>query len=225
MLFAGLSLVFYFFPQTTEILDGLHPTIAFLIQYLLQFAILFFPLWFFVVDKYSLSFADMGFKKVSPWLVIKTVLLCYGFYLVVSVGIAVLLSITGLDLPGFHEQESYLPLFGYDAFGLSIAFIIVAILAPLLEELFFRGFIFRTFKKTWPAWLASILTAVVFSLVHFQLQTFLPLFFLGLILNHAYHKTGSLWTSVAFHSLNNTIAFAFDIYLYFHPEVIEQLTF
>lgn len=224
-MFAGLSLLFQVFPQAATALDGFHPTISFLIQYLIQFAILFFPLWLFVVDKYNLSLSDLGFKKVSIWQVIKTVMLCYGFYLVASMAIAAILSYTGLRLPGFEEQDSYLPLFGYDFFGLSIAFIVVAVLAPLLEELFFRGFIYRTFKKTWPVWLASILTAVVFALVHFQFQTFLPLFFLGLILNYAYQRTGSLWTSVAFHSLNNTIAFAFDIYLYFHPEVLEQINF
>lgn len=224
-MFAGMSALFAVFPQAATALDGFHPTVAFLIQYLIQFAILFFPLWVFVVDKYNLSLADLGFKKVGIGQVIKTVLLCYGFYLVVSMAIAAFLSYTGLRLPGFEEQDSYLPLFGYDAFGLSIAFVVVAIMAPLLEELFFRGFIYRTFKKTWPVWLASILTAVVFALVHFQFQTFLPLFFLGLILNYAYQRTGSLWTSVAFHSLNNTIAFAFDIYLYFHPEVLEHLNF
>lgn len=222
-LFTGFTALFTYVPQAAEVLNGFHPSVAFLVQYLIQFAILFFPLWFFVVDKYDLSFADFGFKKVRPWLLIKTVLLCYGFYLLVSFAIAAILTYLGLDLPGYQEQESYLPLFGYDLFGLSIAFVVVSILAPLLEEWFFRGFIYRTFRKTWPLWLASGLTALLFALVHFQFQTFIPLFFLGLILNFAYQRTGSLWTSVAFHSMNNTIAFAFDIYLYFHPEILDQL--
>ena len=74
-------------------------------------------------------------------------------------------------------------------------------------------------------WLASILTAVLFALIHFQLQTFIPLFFLGLILNYAYQRTGSVWTAVVFHSLNNTIAFSLEVYLYFHPEALDVLTF
>lgn len=223
-LFTGFAALFEYVPQVTEVFEGFHPTVTFLIQYLIQFVVLFFPLWFFVVDKYALSMGDFGFKKVSPWLLIKTVLLCYGFYLVVSFTVATVLYYTGLSLPGFGEQESYLPLFGYDAIGLTVAFLIISIFAPLLEELFFRGFIYRTFTKTWPLWLASILSAVLFALIHFQIQTVLPLFFLGLILNYAYQKTGSVWTAVAFHSLNNTIAFTFDIYLYFHPEFLENLT-
>ncbi|MFA4814607.1 MAG: type II CAAX endopeptidase family protein [Candidatus Gracilibacteria bacterium] len=224
-LFAGFAALFAYVPQAADILGGFHPTVAFLIQYLIQFVVLFFPLWLFVVDKYSLTLADFGFKKVRPWLLIKTVLSSYLFYLAVSFIFATILYYAGLSLPGYQEQESYLPLFGYDAFGLTIAFLIVSIFAPLIEELFFRGFIYRTFTKTWPLWLASILTATLFALIHFQLQTFIPLFFLGLILNYTYQRTGSLWTSVAFHSLNNTIALAFDIYLYFHPELLDKLTF
>lgn len=224
-LFAGFAGLLYSVPQAAEALAGFHPTVSFLVQYLIQFLILFFPLWLFVVDKYNVGLADFGFVKIRPWQLIKTVLLCYGFYLVVSFALAALLQYTGLSLPGYEEQDSYLPFFGYDVIGLVCAFAVVSILAPLLEELFFRGFIYRTFTKTWPIWLASGLTAALFALIHFQFQTFLPLFFLGLILNYAYQRTGSVWTAVAFHSLNNTIAFSLDVYLYFHPEMLDTLLF
>jgi len=210
--FAGL----FQWAGTQNFVAGLHPTVTFLLEYLIQFVILFFPLWVFVVDKYSASLSDFGFKKVSLKKLIKTILGCYLFYLALSFIISLLLSYTGLSLPGYQDQESYLPLFGYDAFGLISAFLVVSLVAPFLEELFFRGFMYRIFTKTWPKWLGSVLTALLFALIHFQLQTLIPLFILGLILNHAYQKTDSVWTSVAFHSLNNTIAFALDIYLYFH---------
>lgn len=220
-LFIGFATIFTFVPHATAVLAGFHPTVAFLVQYLIQFLVLFFSLWVFVVDKYNLGLADFGFVKVRPWLLIKTVLLAYGFYWIVSIGLVTALEYTGLTLPGYEEQESYLEMFGYDALGLTSAFLIICVLAPFLEELFFRGFIYRTFTKTWPVWLASVLTASLFALIHFQLQVFLPLFFLGLILNYVYHRTGSVWSSVAFHSLNNTIAFSLDVYLYFHPEMID----
>ena len=223
VLFAGFAALFSYVPQVSDALAGFHPTVSFLVQYLIQFAVLFFPLWLFVVDKYNAGLSDFGFVKVRAWQLIRTVLLCYGFYLIVSFALSAFLQYTGLSLPGYQEQASYLPLFGYDIVGLTCAFIVVAILAPMLEELFFRGFILRTFTKTWPPWLASILTAVLFALIHFQLQTILPLFFLGLILNYAYQRTGSVWTSVAFHSLNNTIAFSLDVYLYFHPEWLDTI--
>ncbi len=221
--FVFFMAIFQFVPSAGDILAGFHPAIAFLFQYLLQFVILFFPLWFFVVDKYSASLRDFGFKKVPVWTLVKTVIFCYLLYLLVSFLIINLLSYTGFELPGFQDQQSYLPFFGYDALGLTTAFLIIAILAPFLEELFFRGFIYRIFIKTWPVWLGSILSALLFGLIHFQLQTIIPLFILGLILNFAYQKTGSVWTSMAFHSFNNSIAFALDLYLYYHPEFLENL--
>lgn len=222
-LFTGFAAIFAFVPQATDVLDGFHPTVAFLVQYLIQFLVLFFSLWFFVVDKYNLGLVDFGFVKVRPLKLIGTVLLAYLFYWIVSIALVSVLDYTGLSLPGYQEQDSYLSMFGYDAIGLTSAFLIICVLAPFLEELFFRGFIYRTFIKTWPVWLASILAATLFALIHFQLQVFIPLFFLGLILNYVYHRTGSVWTSVAFHSLNNTIAFGLDVYLYFHPELIDFL--
>ena len=215
--------IFKLVPSAGDILAGFHPAVAFLFQYLLQFAILFFPLWFFVVDKYNASLKDFGFKKIHLLSLLKTVALCYLIYLAASFAIINILSYTGYELPGFQDQDSYLPFFGYDALGLTTAFLIIAILAPFLEELFFRGFIYRIFTKTWPLWLGSILSALLFALIHFQLQTIIPLFILGLILNFAYQKTGSVWTSVAFHSFNNSIAFGLDLYLYYNPEFLENL--
>lgn len=217
--------LFQVIPGAGDMIDGLHPTVSFLLQYLIQFVILFFPLWFFVVDKYSASLSDFGFKKIKIWTVIKTIVSCYVFYLLLSLLIGMILSYTGLSLPGYQDQDSYLPLFGYDTLGLTTAFLVVSVIAPILEELFFRGFMYRVFVKTWPKWLGSILTALLFGLIHFQLQTIIPLFILGLILNYAYEKTDSVWTCVAFHSLNNTIALTLNIYLYFHPELLDQVQF
>lgn len=223
VLFALFTGLVQFIPNPEEILAGFHPSVSFLIQYLIQFVILFLPLWIFVVDKYAASLADFGFQKIRLWPLIKTVLLCYFFYFVLSFLVALILYYTGITIPGYEEQQSYLPLFGYDPFGFTAAILTVAVIAPFLEELFFRGFVYRVFTKTWPVWLGSILTALLFAGIHFQVHTIIPLFILGLILNYSYQKTGSVWTAVVFHSLNNTIAFGLDLYLYFHPELLEEL--
>jgi uncharacterized protein len=225
VLFILLSVIGFFVPNAFTFLDGLHPLIVFSLGYLIQFVVLFLPLWFLVIKRYKLTLKDFGFKKIKVGKVLKTVLVTYFIYIVFSIGLSLLLTELGLEnLPGYQQQESYLPFFGYDAVGFVGAFILVSILAPFLEEFFFRGFVYGTFTRVWPLWLASISSAVFFALLHFQFQTFIPLFILGLILNYTYQRTGSLWTSMAFHSLNNTIAFGLEIYLYFHPELLDQLT-
>ena len=223
LLYAIFSGIFYFLPGTSGVLDGINPAVSFIFEYAVQFVILFFPLWFFVVSPRRTALKDFGITRIPLKKIILTTLACYLFYIVVSIVVVSILSLFNTSLPGYGTQESYVPLFGSDFSGLLVGFIFVSILAPFLEEIFFRGFVYRTFSAEWPIWLASPLTAVLFALLHFQFQSLIPLVFLGLLLNYAYQKTGSLWTSIVFHSLNNTLAFGLEVYLYFHPQVLTSL--
>lgn len=215
-IFAGIAA----FPGFTAWLDELHPAIAFSISYLIQIFIMFFPLWL-IVKKYQPNFADFGFAKVGFWKWLFTIIGTYVFYLVISVGISTLLYTNEIELPGYQAQESHVPLFGIDTLGLTLAPLFIILIAPFLEEIFFRGFVYRIFTKTWPIWLASIISALFFALFHFEFQSFIPLFILGILLNFTYQKTQSLWTSFAFHALNNSIAFAFELYLYYNPSALD----
>ena len=223
LLYAFFVGIFSLLPGVTDMIEGMHPIMSFLIQYVLRFVILFFPLWFFVVDRYGASLSDFGFNRVGWKKLLITVVLSYLAYLAISFVITTILATNQLEVPGYEAQDSYLPMFGTDWLGFTVAVIFIVGIAPFLEELFFRGFIYRVFTKTWPVWLGSILAAVLFALAHFQLNSFFPLFLLGLILNYIYHRTGSVWTAVAFHAMNNAIAFGVNVYLYFHPETLQDL--
>lgn len=81
---------------------------------------------------------------------------------------------------------------------------LVAVLAALGEELIFRGIIQRTLTLNWRnPHLAIWVTALIFGLFHMQFERVLPLAFLGLVLGYAYYYTGSLWTVIILHFLNN----------------------
>lgn len=218
ILFIG---IFSFFPMAGEFLNGLHPSIEFVINYVIQLAILFFPLWFFLVDKKGATLKDFGLVRMP---VIKAVLTSFGTYLVyfsVALAIGLFIFYNGWDLPGYGPQESYLPIFGEDWIGITIGGLFVVFVAPFVEEIFFRGFIYRVFTKVWPIWLGSMLTAAVFAFMHLQLTNFIPLFIVGLFMNWAYQRSGSIWTSIGFHMINNTIAFGVTVYMHYHPELLE----
>jgi membrane protease YdiL (CAAX protease family) len=216
LLYGGFAALFALAPGAASLIKGLPPTASFLIQYVLQFVVLFFPLWIFVVSKYETDLKDFGFTPIDWKEVLKTIFSLYATYLVLIVAISTILTQLHLKLPGYEQQDSYLPLFGADTLGLVVGFLFVSTIAPFLEELLFRGFVYRVFVKTWVPWVGSLFTAILFALAHLQFQTFIPLFILGLLLNQAYKKTGSVWTCVAFHSLNNIIAFSVDIYFQSH---------
>ena len=76
-------------------------------------------------------------------------------------------------------------------------------LAPVIEELFFRGF-FLTFLKNYTStWLAIVLSAGVFAFAHLNLGIVLPLWFLGVVLGVVYEHTGSLVVPMGVHACFN----------------------
>jgi len=80
------------------------------------------------------------------------------------------------------------------------------VLAPVFEELVFRGVLYGTLRRRWNAPAAMIISALVFSLAHgygtFGLVT---IFWSGLLWAWAYEKTGSVLPGMVAHALNNSL--------------------
>lgn len=77
------------------------------------------------------------------------------------------------------------------------------LLFPIIEELFFRGFLLTFLKNYTSTWMAIVLSAGVFASVHLNLNAFFPLWFLGIILGLVYEHTGSLLLPMGVHSCFN----------------------
>ena len=91
--------------------------------------------------------------------------------------------------------------------GFSLNIIIIALLPAIGEEWFFRGHVQRYFSEWFKnVHLSIFITAILFSAMHLQFMTFLPRFFLGLILGYLFYLGGNLWYSVAGHFTNNFLA-------------------
>jgi membrane protease YdiL (CAAX protease family) len=110
------------------------------------------------------------------------------------------------DLVVHPKQQNILSEFPRTTAGILLFVILAVVLAPFFEEIFFRGFLFRGFSSSW-GWVAgACVSAAVFGIAHLQLDVFVPLFALGLALAWVYKRTGSLWTSIAFHALFNGLS-------------------
>ena len=87
-----------------------------------------------------------------------------------------------------------------------VAFICVAIYAPLFEEWLCRGLILRgLLQKTNPA-VAILVSAAFFSLIHGNLWQAVPAFGMGLLFGYVYYRTGSLKLTMLMHFVNNAMA-------------------
>ncbi|MEW6197524.1 MAG: CPBP family intramembrane glutamic endopeptidase [Planctomycetota bacterium] len=93
------------------------------------------------------------------------------------------------------------------------------IVAPLTEELFFRGVLLGAvcyhFGRAWPAIVA---TAVAFGLAHAQPQDIIPLISLGLVLGYLRLRCRALWPCIVLHVLFNARTMAFVLLA---PELLE----
>ena len=82
-------------------------------------------------------------------------------------------------------------------------FLVLAVCAPLWEEIMFRGFLLPSLAKYLaPGW-AVAASSLVFATVHFTKEGFVPLLLLGCVFGTAYLKTMNLLPAVALHSLWN----------------------
>ena len=91
--------------------------------------------------------------------------------------------------------------------GLLGNLLVIALIPAIGEELTFRGVLQQALVRgTKNAHLGIILSAAVFSFIHFQFYGFLPRMFLGVILGYMFYYSGSLWTSILMHFINNGLA-------------------
>jgi hypothetical protein len=85
------------------------------------------------------------------------------------------------------------------------AFLKVAVMAPVVEELIFRGLILHGFRKNYNAFTAVFMSALLFSLFHLNPWQMPATFVLGLILGWIMIRTQSIILAIVGHSLNNLL--------------------
>ena len=83
-----------------------------------------------------------------------------------------------------------------------------SLIAPICEELFFRGVLFGSFSAAGQGRVGAIVSAVAFAVAHLDMVNFLALAVIGLALAWLYQKTGSILSVITAHAVNNAIAFA-----------------
>ena len=95
----------------------------------------------------------------------------------------------------------------------------VVILAPIAEELFFRGVVYTAIKQAGYPGLAIGFSAIFFASIHGSLALILPLTLLAIVLIWIYEKTGSIFAPILVHATFNAVNFTMIKLL---PEMINQ---
>ena len=101
--------------------------------------------------------------------------------------------------------------------GMIAAGFMVICVAPFAEEFFFRGFFYRALRSRYSVLVAAGINGLLFGSIHYDFSSaealliLPPLGVLGFIFCLLYERTGSLYTVIAFHALNNAIAFGVTV--------------
>jgi membrane protease YdiL (CAAX protease family) len=125
-------------------------------------------------------------------------------YMAASVGVYLVFAAVYVALVGEPDQEDIAEAFG----SLPFQILLIAIAAPISEEIFFRGMVFAGMRQRMPLLLAALVSAVIFGLLHAfsGISAVPPLIAFGFILALLYEKTGSVVPGILLHMLNNSAA-------------------
>jgi membrane protease YdiL (CAAX protease family) len=139
---------------------------------------------------------------------VRAILIGVGVLFLVRVGTAVQLVATHQTnhvQSGFEHFSVVGTLPNVTLVSIALAVLAAVIVAPLVEEIVFRGLLFGAFAPRIGVLAAALVTAAAFGAVHGDLVLFPTLAALGFVSAVAYANTGNLWVSVTLHAANNAI--------------------
>ena len=172
-----------------------------------------------LVKNYRTTKKDVGLEKLPTW--IDLLLAPAGFlvYIFVS-GILILLAtqfFTFFDADqvqdtGFNQLGQ-----GYEYL---LAFVTLVIIAPVAEEILFRGYLFGKLMKHMPIWVAILITSALFGLAHGAWNVGIDVFALSIVLCLLRLTSKSLWPAILLHMMKNGLAFYL---LFINPTLLSTL--
>lgn len=147
--------------------------------------------------------AQFGLRSTRTWPAIGWMALGWLAFTIFSATWAALLDISETDdLPSDLGADK-------STAALVAVAVLVTVVAPIAEEVFFRGYFFAAVRNWRGPGPAAVITGLVFGLIHAgsaPVAFLVPLAFLGFVLCLIYQRTGSLYPCITLHALNNSLA-------------------
>jgi membrane protease YdiL (CAAX protease family) len=148
---------------------------------------------------------DFGLVKAPLWPTVgKAASVMIGYFIMIAV-YSSLVHLTADDAPDKLGA-------GSGVLGMLIFAVVVAVMAPIAEELLFRGMIFRSLANGMGVWGGAIVSGLIFGAFHIdsfaqsRLLQVVPLAILGILFALLYAWSGTLYSTIALHATNNSLA-------------------
>lgn len=197
--------------------ETLFSTVGGIVIYALAIAIVIGVPW--LIKKHRTSLKDLGIQRFPSWLDMLLAPAGAVAYIILTTIISTLAAMLLTFVDYSQVQET-----GFSNLATqseyTLAFLSLVIVAPIAEELLFRGYLFGKLRKHAPLWASILITSLLFAVVHFQWNVSIDVFALSIILCLLRVWSGSLWPSVLLHMLKNGVAFYF---LFINPSILSTL--
>lgn len=163
--------------------------------------------WYVVKLAGPVRLRDFGLRRAPFWPTVGKMAVVLGAYFLLLGIYSALVNLAPDDAPDkLGASDSNLHMFFFA--------LLVAVLAPIAEEFFFRGVLFRALRNSMGVIAAAILSGLLFGAMHIdstsssRLLQVVPLAVLGISFALLYHWSGTLYAPIALHATNNSIAVA-----------------
>mgnify|MGYP001345493792 CR=1 FL=1 len=170
---------------------------------------------YFVLIKCKATLKSLGIRVTSFFRNISTGIFAY---VLILPGLLLILALSMwvVNLVGYTPPPQ--PIFDVlmkeeETRALFFLTIFISVFGPVVEEIFFRGFMYTAIKKHLGMVGAAFLSACIFSLLHTNVIGFLPIMALGVALAYLYERTGSLVASMAVHITHNSVILIFVFFV------------
>lgn len=162
---------------------------------------------------------ELGTARLPSWMDIALGPGSFLPYLLLS---GVLLLIAKSLLPEVNLTEKQQLGFSTNIFGVEVAFafVLFVILAPLMEELLFRGYLYGKLRPRVGLIVSMLLVSLAFAVLHGQLNVGIDTFALSIVLCLLREFTGSIWAGVLLHATKNGLAFYL---LFINPSLLSTM--
>ncbi|MEP6710575.1 MAG: type II CAAX endopeptidase family protein [Candidatus Saccharibacteria bacterium] len=203
----------------TFVVDGnpaLQTTLA-AIAYVLALSMVVGVPW--VIGRHKTTKKDIGLTRLPSWMDIVLSPAGFVIYLLASAGLIALISVI---VPHFNIDQAQDVGFQNlsDYYQYVLAFLTLVVIAPLAEEILFRGYLYGKLKKHIPFWVAMIVTSLLFGALHGQWNVAIDTFALSIVMCSLREVTGSIWAGILLHMIKNGVAFYF---LFINTSILHTL--
>jgi len=205
-----LAVLVHFLPSSTGTPASETPTstrvlVANTVVGLVIYAVILLLIWLVTVRKYRVGWSALGVRRPPGVYFALVIPILVGMYIGAALVSALIVK---LFYGGKAENPQVKDLTGGGGFSwtsLILALITASIVAPIIEELLFRGVLYGWLRTRWSAVGGVILSAALFSAAHAIPLILASIFVVGLTLAIVYEKTKSTLATMTLHSLFNTI--------------------